>query len=315
MKEFVISESDEGRRLDKFVMNILKNAGSSFVYKMLRKKNIVLNGARAGGAELIKKGDVVRLYLSDETFDKFSKLGAEEADLSGRMPAIVYEDEDVLIVDKPAGMLTQRRAASDISLNEICLSYVRKTGSKSSADVDPFTPSVCNRLDRNTSGLVTFAKTYRGARYLSSAFRDHSLGKYYRCIAIGNVRDSEISGSIIKDPKTNTVIVSDDEGEESDIRTIIRRISGNGRLTYCEIKLISGKTHQIRAHLAHIGHPILGDPKYGDRTVNEEFRKNYGIRSQMLVCCRLTVPDDFPLISLAGKTFETKIPSVFDKVM
>ena len=315
MKEFVISESDEGRRLDKFVMNILKNAGSSFVYKMLRKKNIVLNGARAGGAELIKKGDVVRLYLSDETFDKFSKLGAEEADLSGRMPAIVYEDEDVLIVDKPAGMLTQRRAASDISLNEICLSYVRKTGSKSNADVDPFTPSVCNRLDRNTSGLVTFAKTYRGARYLSSAFRDHSLGKYYRCIAIGNVRDSEISGSIIKDPKTNTVIVSDDEGEESDIRTIIRRISGNGRLTYCEIKLISGKTHQIRAHLAHIGHPILGDPKYGDRTVNEEFRKNYGIRSQMLVCCRLTVPDDFPLISLAGKTFETKIPSVFDKVM
>ena len=315
MKEFVISESDEGRRLDKFVMNILKNAGSSFVYKMLRKKNIVLNGARAGGAELIKKGDVVRLYLSDETFDKFSKIGAEEADLSGRMPAIVYEDEDVLIVDKPAGMLTQRRAASDISLNEICLSYVRKTGSKSSADVDHFTPSVCNRLDRNTSGLVTFAKTYRGARCLSAAFRDHSLGKYYRCIAIGNVSDSEISGSIIKDPKTNTVIVSDDEGEESDIRTIIRRISGNGRLTYCEIKLISGKTHQIRAHLAHIGHPILGDPKYGDRTVNEEYRKKYGIRSQMLVCCRLTVPDDFPLISLAGKTFETKIPSVFDKVM
>ena len=315
MKEFVISESNEGRRLDKFVMNILKNAGSSFVYKMLRKKNIVLNGARAGGAELIKKGDVVRLYLSDETFDKFSKIGAEEADLSGRMPTIVYEDEDVLIVDKPAGMLTQRRAASDISLNEICLSYVRKTGSKSIADVDPFTPSVCNRLDRNTSGLVTFAKTYRGARCLSAAFRDHSLGKYYRCIAIGNVRDSEISGSIIKDPKTNTVIVSDDEGEESDIRTIIRRISGNGRLTYCEIKLISGKTHQIRAHLAHIGHPILGDPKYGDRTVNEEYRKKYGIRSQMLVCCRLTVPDDFPLISLAGKTFETKIPSVFDKVM
>ncbi|MBO4890048.1 MAG: RluA family pseudouridine synthase [Lachnospiraceae bacterium] len=316
MKEFVISESDEGRRLDKFVMNILKNAGSSFVYKMLRKKNIVLNGAKAGGAEQIRRGDVVRIYLSDETFDKFSGPAREDTDdLSGMMPPVIYEDEDVLIVDKPSGMLTQRSSASDISLNEICLSYVRKGLPEGVTENASFTPSVCNRLDRNTSGLVTFAKTYRGARALSNAFRDHSFGKYYRCIALGKVEDREIRGRISKDPKTNTVTVSDDEGAGDKIQTVIKRISGNETLTYCEIRLITGKTHQIRAHLAHIGHPILGDPKYGDRIVNEEYRKKYGIRSQMLICNRLTVPVDFPLVSLAGRTIETGVPAIFDKVI
>ena len=317
MKEYVISESEAGRRLDKYVMNILRNSPSSFIYKMLRKKNIVLNDKKASGNELVNPGDVIRIYLSDETFDKFSSIDNKnsiDSDLSDRMPPVIYEDEDVLIVDKPAGMLTQRSTTSDISLNEICLSYVKNHMSRDTDNPSAFTPSVCNRLDRNTSGIVTFAKTYKGAKNLSAGFKDHGFEKYYRCIVVGDAKDVDLSGKLIKDTDSNTVTVTDD-GEGADIRTVVRKISGNGKLSYCEIRLITGKTHQIRAHLAHCGHPILGDPKYGDKIINDEYRKRYGIKSQMLVCCRLVIPDDFPLGGIAGKTFETQVPDAFIKVM
>ena len=129
---------------------------------MLRKKNILLNDKKASGNELLCTGDTVRFYLSDDTFEKFSAKVAVNIDASGKMPDIVYEDADILIVDKPSGMLTQRSSADDISLNEICLSYVNLNKQQANDEPDSFTPSVCNRLDRNTSGLVTFAKTYRG---------------------------------------------------------------------------------------------------------------------------------------------------------
>ena len=304
MKEYTISENDEGRRFDKYIMNILKNAPSSFTYKMLRKKNIVLNDKKASGTETLRTGDNVKIYLSDETFEKFSKRDVGDHSLINLMPPVVYEDSDILIVNKPSGMLTQKSDPSDVSLNEICLSYVCDSTDNDNVSDASFRPSVCNRLDRNTSGLVTFAKTYRAARNLSEAFRNRTIHKYYKCVVKGIIsEDMELTGTLIKDETTNKVTVGSADKNGSYIDTRIHPLYQGEDLSYVEVMLITGKTHQIRAHLAYAGHPILGDPKYGDRLLNEKYKKSHGIDSQMLVCYKLVIPDDFPISSIAGKTF------------
>lgn len=315
MKEFIITKSDEGRRFDKYVMGVLSNAPSSFTYKMIRKKNIVLNDTKASGSEMLRAGDHVRFYLSDDTFDRFSKRKTAQTDLTALMPPVIYEDEDIMIVNKPAGMLTQKSSAEDISLNEICLSH-----STIKNENDPngrsFTPSVCNRLDRNTSGLVTFAKTYRGAKYLSCAFHDRTVGKFYKCIVSGIIeKDFELTGSLIKDEKTNTVRVMTDEDAGMKIVTRIHPLKTTDDLSLLEIELITGKTHQIRAHLASLGHPIIGDGKYGDNKTNSIYRKAYGIKNQMLVCYRMVFPDDQTLGNISGKVITIDAPDDFYKVM
>ena len=313
MKEFTITKAEEGRRLDKYIMNILKDSPRSFTYKMLRKKNIVLNGKKASGQEILSDGDTVRFYLADDTFDKFSSGASKKADSSYLMPDIVYEDKDLLIVNKPSGMLTQKSNADDISLNEICLSYVNINCSNTDRS---FTPSVCNRLDRNTSGLVTFAKTYRCARCLSEAFRKRTIHKYYKCVIAGKLENSiHLTGTLIKDETSNTVKITDSGRTGSKIETVVKPVTTNGELTMAEVELITGKTHQIRAHLAYAGHPIIGDVKYGDRTMNDKYRRSHGIDSQMLVCYRLVIPDDFEIRSLASKTVSIDVDKELMKVM
>lgn len=315
MKEIVISANEEGRRLDKYLQTLLCNCGSSFIYKMLRKKNIVLNDVKASGKELLTKGDSVKLYFSDETYEKFTKRSVSNVNIEAKMPPIIYEDDDIMIVDKPSGMLSQRSTGTDISLNEVCISYLYEKGTLTEGSQETFVPSICNRLDRNTSGLVTFAKTYRGARTLSQAFRDRTIHKYYECIVVGTVdEDLHLSGSLVKDEKTNKVSVSSDMNGDH-IETKIHPIKPGDKLSRLEILLITGKTHQIRAHLASIGHPILGDYKYGNRSVNEQYRRLFGIDSQMLACCRLEFPVDFDLPGVAGKTIHIKAPSFFNEVL
>ena len=314
MKELIITKTDEGRRLDKFLSAVLVNCASSFIYRMLRKKNIVLNDRKASGNEKLVTGDSVRLYFSDESFDKFTRKDSP-ADVHMKMPPIIYEDGDIIIIDKPAGMLSQKAAGDDISVNEICISYMRDKGELSEDAINTFTPSICNRLDRNTSGLMTFAKTYTAARVLSEAFRRHDLQKYYECIAVGRIEEDIIlGGTLIKDPVRNKVTISDDENGAA-VRTIIHPIRNGKDLCRLQILLITGKTHQIRAHLASIGHPILGDMKYGNKEINDQYRRSHGIRNQMLTCTRLIFPDDTELSGIAGKTFEIQAPGTFEKVM
>ncbi len=315
MKEFYISKNDERRRLDKFVAGVLRNAPGSFIYKMLRKKNIVLNDSKASGKELLSEGDNVKFYLSDDTFTKFSSTDDEINDDRYVMPPVVYEDDDILIVDKPSGMLSQRSKPGDVSLNEICRSYVRKSSAFGCEDKDSFVPSVCNRLDRNTSGLVIFAKTYRGARCIGDAIRSHSLQKFYKCIVKGTLTENlHLTGSLVKDEETNKVVINDDNTGAA-VETVVTPVRRANGLTLTQILLITGKTHQIRAHMASVGHPLIGDNKYGDRTLNEIYRKKFGIDSQMLVCYKLVFPPEFGLENLSGKTIETAVPSEFGKVM
>ena len=264
MKLITVHKQEEGQRLVKLLGAYLKEAPNSFFYKMLRKKNITLNGKKADGTEKLKCGDEIRLFLSDETYEKFAgKVQPKEKFPMAKLN-IVYEDSNVIFINKPAGMLSQKSVPSDVSLNEYLLGYLEKSGQWKQEESKAFRPSVCNRLDRNTSGMVICGKSMAGLQQMAALLKDRSLHKYYLCLV-------------------------------------------KGETTLLKVTLVTGKSHQIRAHLSSIGHPIIGDPKYGDRKVNAFFRETHGIKNQMLHAWKLTFPElAEPLDNLSEKSFEAE---------
>lgn len=309
MKEIVINENEAGQRLDKFLGKLLKEAPASFYYKMLRKKNIVLNGKKATGNEKLTAGDSVKLFLSDETFEKFAGK-RQTNDLAASVPnialEIVYEDHDVLAINKPAGMLSQKAKKEDISANEYILQYLLESGTITRESLHTFKPSVCNRLDRNTSGILVAGKTMNGLQQMSKAFREHSMEKYYLTIVAGHIsKPRRIEGFLKKDGVNNQVtILSEPSNDAKPIITEYRPLKLVGQVTLLEVHLITGRSHQIRAHLASIGHPVIGDTKYGNPRLNREFLKNAGVTHQLLHAYRLFLADGTKIQANAPKEFE-----------
>ncbi len=319
MKEIVIRPNEAGQRLDKFLGKYMGKAPRSFLYKMLRKKNITLNGKKAQGSEILSEKDQVKLFLSDETIKKFSE-GKEKTDyqLSDReVPVrldILYEDEHTVFINKPVGMLSQKAGADDRSLVEYLILYLLDSGQITEEELRTFRPSVCNRLDRNTSGIVAAGKTLSALQELSAMFRDRSIKKYYLCLVSGILTEGKrISGYLVKDRKTNRVRISREPVRDaSRIETEYRPLRFGSDTTLLEVHLITGKTHQIRAHLASSGHPLIGDYKYGDRTVNDRYRRDYGLSSQMLHAARLCIPEcSGTLARLSGKEITAPLPGLF----
>ena len=309
MKEIVINENEAGQRLDKFLGKLLKEAPASFYYKMLRKKNIVLNGKKATGNEKLTAGDSVKLFLSDETFEKFAgKQQTKDPVVS--VPhislEIVYENHDVLAINKPAGRLSQKAKKEDISANEYILQYLLESGTITRESLHTFKPSVCNRLDRNTSGILVAGKTLNGLQQMSKAFRERSMEKYYLAIVAGHIsKPRRIEGYLKKDGQTNQVrIFSKPSKDAKPIITEYRPLKLLGQVTLLEVHLITGRSHQIRAHLASIGHPVIGDTKYGNPRLNREFLKNAGVTHQLLHAYRLFLADGTKIQADAPKEFE-----------
>ncbi len=325
MREIIVSAGEAGQRLDRLLARYLREAPKGFLYKMLRKKNITLNGKKASGKELVASGDCVKMFLAEATIDKFRgdsrKLpSAARHSGDGSPPfSVVYEDEHILLVDKPAGMLTQKAALGDISLNEYILGYLLEQESIREEELAVFCPSVCNRLDRNTSGLVIAAKTLNGAQTVSRLLKLHSVQKYYRCIVKGHMEGSaRLTGYLSKNERTNRVFVSEDarSGAERPIETEYRTLASSGDLTLLEVHLITGRSHQIRAHLASVGHPIIGDAKYGDAALNRKYRNSHGVNAQLLHAFRLEFPADMegPLAYLSGRVFCAGMPPVYGEL-
>ncbi|MBE6013939.1 MAG: RluA family pseudouridine synthase [Lachnospiraceae bacterium] len=306
MIEIKINANEAGQRLDKMLFKYLKEAPKSFVYKMLRKKNITLNGKKSSGDEKLSEGDLVKLFLSDETIIKFRGGDSKVLPEDIFVPDIVYEDKNVLFINKPAGMLSQKASADDFSANEYLLKYCMDKGYYSDEDLRSFTPSVCNRLDRNTSGLLTFGKSLEGLQALSACFKDRSVGKFYQAIVKGRVDNAgEIKGYLTKDQVTNKVTISDKESKGSSfIYTEYEPLSSNDDFSLLEIELHTGKTHQIRAHMSFLGHPVIGDVKYGGP----------GRKHLMLHSHRLVFPAGLEgaLSNLAGKEFVAPVPDYFE---
>ncbi len=317
MRQLTVHKNDENQRLDKYLKKYLKEAPGSFIYKMLRKKNIVLNGKKADGTEKLTAGDEIKLFFAEDTLQKFTgeavKSDIHQFPIMKNME-ILFEDEDVLILNKPAGELSQKAEAKDVSMNEYALGYLQKTGAITEESLKVFKPSVCNRLDRNTSGILIVAKTYQAAREFGEALQKRTVRKFYRCIVKGEVKKAEsIDGYLWKDEKTNKVqIFKDKKDGASEIHTAYRPVKSVNGLTLLEVHLITGRTHQIRAHLSSIGHSILGDPKYGDKKLSEKWKVKY----QLLHACRLEL-DGFTgdFAKYNSKIITAEVPNTFTKII
>lgn len=429
MQSITIGSNQAGQRLDKFLHKYLPNAGTGFLYKMLRKKNITLNSKKAVGSEMLQEGDCVAVFFSQETFEKFAgrpasseiqakspkgllenrkypgKISEEPDGNRGRQdgpgrktspgkqdPAgkrnslsreyekaywqlkgiqILYEDNDFLFLNKPAGILSQKAKPEDCSLNEWMIGYLLEKDSKLAEELYMFRPSVCNRLDRNTSGIVLCGKSLAGLQFLSRYIRERSLGKFYHTICLGQLSEAaRIQGYLCKDEKTNKVSVSgqgktdrDDRGKSEQDKTFQERESGrrkafparksrqektfqeqdskqeisfrgqefsretaqdyietayvpldfNRGYTYLEVELITGKPHQIRAHMASMGHPLIGDFKYGDEEDNRRMKREFGLQHQLLHACRIVFPKITSGVGtvLSGRSFTAPEPELF----
>lgn len=315
MKTLIVTEREAGQRLDKLLAKYLNLAGKGFLYKMLRKKNITVNGKKCDGSERVSKGDEIKLFLSEETFQKFSEVRVQK--VRDIKLSVIYEDSHILLINKPAGMLSQKAKETDESLVEYVIDYLLKKGDLSTEDLATFKPSVCNRLDRNTSGLVAAGKSLPGLQILSEAFRDRSLHKYYVCVVKGVLKEKKtINGFLLKDEKTNRVqIFKDPVPDSQPILTTYEPVSVFENYTLLKVTLVTGRTHQIRAHLSSIGCPLVGDGKYGDERVNEEARRRFGIRHQMLHSFQMEFPDlSEPLSYLSGRTFTAPLPKEFGRI-
>lgn len=337
MKEFSVNSSNAGQRLNKYCGRILQNAPQSFIYKMLRKKNITLNDKRADGNEILSTNDTVKFFLSDETFEKFSGAAGKryietaknntrpgsDSDLDRSVKKsktilptlkgeeIVYEDENILICFKPEGELSQKAKPEDVSINERIVEYL---SSKQTYDEVKFVPGVCNRLDRNTKGLITAGKNLRAQSFLSRMFRERTIHKYYIAVVKGELKgmiDSKLFLS--KDNVTNKVRISREATEDAQlIHSVFKGIAYNNGFSIVKIRLETGKSHQIRAQLAYLGFPVLGDTKYGDVKINRILADEFEIRTQMLLAYELVFPECSGSFSnLSKKRFKCRIPYEF----
>jgi len=295
MKEILITNESSGQRLDKFLKRLLPSCPSNLLYKQLRKKNITLNGSKADGHELLKGDDVVNVFFSDETYEKFSACEAYDVsryqkayDEFGKID-VVYTDDDILIFDKPAGILSQSGSGNDLSMNDYLIGFLLNEGTVSAASLASFKPSICNRLDRNTSGLILCSRSLKGARYLSRIISGHGIEKYYAALVNGRFDNEGIHTSYVKkDEKNNKLIFTGaEETGAVMIKTGFEVIRAGDEATLLKVRLYTGKSHQIRAHLSHLGFPIIGDPKYGSK-------KGIGANRQMLHACCIKVADDDP---------------------
>ena len=309
LKEIIIDKNESNQRLDRFLKKYLGKAPQGFVYKMIRKKNIKLNGTKAEPENTIYEGDKIQLYLSDDTIEKFI---AEKTEVkSNLIPNIIYEDDNIILINKPVGILSHGASKEfEENIVDSMISYLIQKGDYVPRIEKTFTPSICNRLDRNTSGIIIGAKNYQALKLINEAIKNGEIRRFYKTIVYGSMeKEFTAEGYLSKNEEINMVEILEDDIEGSKkVITVIKPLIVKKGYTLIEIELITGRTHQIRAHLSSMGYPVIGDRKYGNKMINRKFKDEYLLDNQWLHGYKIEFKGlDKELEYLNGKVFSSDI--------
>ena len=310
-----IGPNEAGQRLDKFLRKLLKDVPLSAIFKALRKKDIRVNGAKQNEKYFLVEGDIVEIkYIQSKKEDKTEKF--IKVDPKGIK--IAYEDENMLILEKWVNVLvhSDSNTSKEPTLTDYVLSYLNDKGDYIPENELTFIPAACNRLDRNTSGVIIFGKSYEGLKCINEAIREDEIRKHYYTLTKGKIRDGLYEAYILKNIETNISTIHDTEVKNSKkIAMEISTVETNGAYSLIDINLITGRSHQIRAHLAHLGNPIIGDNKYGDKKLNSFFENKYGLDYQYLYAYKLIFRNINDKLSyLKNKTIAVAIPPILKKI-
>ena len=315
---YTITNKDCNQRIDKFLKRMLKDAPVSFLYKMFRQKDVKVNGKKANIDYILKEGDVIDIYLKEDLLNQFHKealLRPVKADFP-----ILYEDDNILVIDKPKGLLVHGdEGEKRITLHNMVLNYLKDKREWDPDSLTGFIPSPAHRLDRNTSGIVIFGKNLPALQELLTLFRERTqIEKRYTLLVRGTTSErGEINYPLIKDSNKKMVKVGTIQKGAKPALTRFHRIkSYTCGFSLVEAELLTGRTHQLRVHFAAIGHPIVGDSKYGDFKVNENFEKLYGLKNQFLHASYFKFDKiDGVLSYLSGKEFNSSLPEKEQKIL
>ena len=314
MKSFTAGPNENGVRLSRFVEGVTKDMPRSMMYKAFRNKRIKVNGKRAEPDTRLSAGDLIELYINDEFFPpegaKPVQKAAPKKQPNQPKVTVIYEDENLAVLYKPTHLLCHSDRTGDANLVDAFTQYLTQKGEYDPHGENRFKPGICNRLDRGTEGLVLAAKSYAALRDLNAIIRDDMMKKEYLTITVGAPPQGRFVAWLQHSEKNNKVRIHARESEGyKQIITEVTVIRQAGPFALCRIGLITGRTHQIRAHLAYLGHPVLGDIKYGNRKMNERT----GLKTQALCAQRLTfgrIPEENTLQYLSGRVIKLNDPEI-----
>ncbi len=316
----VIGPNEAAQRLDKFLRKLLKDVPLSAIYKALRKGDIKVNGKKGNEKYSLCEGDEVFIkYIQTDSSERKKEKEEELKKLKDINTnfKVTYEDENVLLIEKWPGVLVHSdKKKGDTTLTDYVLSYLHEKGDYTPEKEITFTPAPCNRLDRNTSGIVMFGKNFDSLKTLNEMIRDRRVQKYYVALVKGRIKDGIYTGYISKNENSNTSKIFDTEkANTKEIAMEVKTIKSNGLFSFIEIELITGRSHQLRAHLAHLGNPIVGDEKYGEKRLNSFFFNKFGLNYQYLYAYKVVFrdcPEKFTY--LQNKTIAETLPPIFKKI-
>nr|WP_315023488.1 RluA family pseudouridine synthase [uncultured Aminipila sp.] len=316
MIKLVITENEDKQRLDRFLKKYLKNASLSYIYKLIRK-DVKINGKRGSVETILEQGDELTLYISDEDFN--SLMVKKKTQIAKKQFNIAYEDENIIVVEKPFGLLTHGdlHEKKNHLANQV-ISYLIEKGDYRPDRERTFVPSPVNRLDRNTTGLVMFGKNSNSLQTLNLMVREKGyVSKYYLTVVVGELKKQLVlKDKMEKDNSKNMVKVMPMEEEGGKVmETIARPIISKNGFTLVEVELVTGRTHQIRAHLGGAGYPVIGDTKYGNPSANKRIDKMFGLTTQFLHAYKLSFHEaEEPLQYMIGKEIEGKLPQNLENI-